>query len=135
MSRSRRFVALWVASSISFAGVCQGAHAGELISAEQVLARTAAAEAVGDARARLLAVLDRHDVAEALVVRGVRVEDARSRVAALTDAEATALVAEIDRAPAGAGELIGTLILVFVALVFSDILGFTRIFPFLRPAR
>jgi hypothetical protein len=90
---------------------------------------------LGDARAQLLAVLERADVAAALVERGVSVEQARERVAALTDAEAAGLVAEIDRAPAGGNEIIGTLILVFVVLVFSDILGFTRIFPFLRPAR
>jgi hypothetical protein len=135
MSRSGRFVATWVALSIGFAGLAQSAHAGGLITAEQVVARTVAATPPGDARAQLLAVLERADVAAALVERGVSVEQARERVAALTDPEAAALVAEIDRAPAGGSEIIGTLILVFVVLVFSDILGFTRIFPFLRPAR
>jgi len=45
------------------------------------------------------------------------------------------LAAEIDQAPAGASELIGTLALVFVVLLFTDILGYTHIFPFVKPIR
>ncbi|MET0335090.1 MAG: PA2779 family protein [Rhizobacter sp.] len=135
MSRSRRFLAACLASSISFAGFCQSAQAGGLITAEQVVVRSAPSATVLDVRAQLLAVLDRSDVAAALVERGVNVDQARERVAALTDAEAAQLLADIDHAPAGANEFIGTAVLIFVALVFSDILGFTRIFPFLRKAR
>jgi hypothetical protein len=134
LTNPRRFLALCVALSLA---AVQSAQAVELISAEQVVQRQQAAATGGEApRERLRAVLDRSDVAAGLVERGVSLEQARERVAALTDAEASALLAEIDRAPAGAsGEIIGTLILVLVVLVFSDILGFTRIFPFLRPAR
>lgn len=129
LTKTRRLVALCVALALS---AVQTAQAVELIGAEQVVQR----ELQSDTQARLHAVLERSDVAAALADRGVTVEQARARVAALTDAEAAQLLAEIDKAPAGAsGELIGTLILVFVILVFSDILGFTRIFPFLRPAR
>ncbi|MBX3620097.1 MAG: PA2779 family protein [Rhizobacter sp.] len=135
MTRPSRIMATVVAASISYAGLAQTAQAGGLISAEQVVQRQAQAHAVGDERTRLLQVLDRADVAASLAARGVDADEARARVAALSDAEAAQLMAEIDRAPAGASELIGTLILVFVLLVFSDLLGFTRIFPFLRPAR
>lgn len=135
MTRRTRFMATVVAVCISYAGLAQTAQAVELISAEQVAQGQAQVAAVGDERTRLLQVLDRADVAASLVARGVSVEQARARVAALSDAEAAQLMAQIDSAPAGASELIGTLILVFVLLVFSDLLGFTRIFPFLRPAR
>ena len=134
MSRTRRCITTFVAACIGFAGFAQTAQAGGLISAEQVAAsvglRTSA-----DHRARVLAALERADVAAALVEHGVSLDQARSRVAALTDAEAASLAAEIDKAPAGASELVGTLILVFVLLVFSDILGYTRIFPFIKPIR
>ena len=70
-----------------------------------------------------------------LVEHGVSVDQARLRVGALTDAEVARLAAEIDKAPAGASELIGTVILVFVLLVFTDILGYTRIFPFIKSNR
>ncbi len=129
IATTRRFLALCLASCL---GVVQSAQAIELIGAEAVVRATAQP----DARERLQRTLDRADVAAALAERGVAVDEARARVAALTEAEAAWLQAEIDRAPAGAsGEVIGTLVLVFVVLVFSDILGFTRIFPFLRPAR
>ncbi len=133
MTKPRRLIALCVALSL---GLVQSAHAVELIGAEQVVQREQQAAPASDVRASLRAALERSDVATALAERGVSAEQARSRVAALTDAEAAQLLAEIDKAPAGAsGELIGTLILVFFILVFSDILGFTHIFPFLRPAR
>ncbi|HEY0820888.1 MAG TPA: PA2779 family protein [Rhizobacter sp.] len=129
MTKPRRLLALCLALSLGFV---QSVQAVELITAEQVVQRAPSSEV----QARLHATLDRSDVAAALAERGVTVEQARARVAALSDAEAAQLLAEIDKAPAGAsGELIGTVILVFVILVFSDILGFTRIFPFLRPAR
>lgn len=134
MTRTRRCIATFVAVCIGFGGLVQTARAGGLISAEQVAAsgglRTAA-----DHRARLLASLERADVAAALVERGVSVDEARLRVAALSDAEAARLGAEIDQVPAGASELIGTVILVFVLLVFTDILGYTRIFPFIKSNR
>ncbi len=134
MTRTRRCIATFVAACIGFGGVAPTAQAGGLISAEQVAASVGLRSATDD-RARLLATLERADVAAGLVARGVSVDQARLRVAALSDAEAAQLAAEIDKAPAGAGELIGTLILVFVVLVFTDIFGYTRIFPFIKSNR
>jgi hypothetical protein len=134
MTRTRRCIATFVAACVGFGGLAQTAQAGGLISAEQVAAGVGLRTPT-DHRAQLLAVLERDDVAAALVEHGVSLDQARLRVAALTDAEAARLAAEIDQAPAGASELIGTLVLVFVLLVFSDILGYTRIFPFIKPIR
>lgn len=136
----RRLLAACVAASVFHTGWVQ---AGELISAEQVVQRQAAVVPAGevrvgpvlDAHARLQQLLDRSDVTTALIERGVDPDQARDRVAALTDAQAAQLLAGIDSAPAGASEVVGTVVLVGVLLVFSDILGFTRLFPFLRPAR
>ncbi len=132
MTKTRRIVAALVATCIGFV---QAAQAGGLITTEQVAAsqglRTAAEE-----RALVMATLERADVSAALVERGVSLAQARARVAAMTDAEAARLAAEIDKSPAGgASELIGTLALVFVVLLFTDILGYTHIFPFIHPAR
>lgn len=134
MTRTRRFIATFVAACIGFGGLAQSAQAGGLIGAEQVAASEGLRSAA-DHRARLLATLERDDVAAALVARGVSVEQARLRVAALSDAEAAQLAAEIDKAPAGASELVGTVALVFVLLIFTDILGYTRIFPFIKSNR
>ncbi len=134
MTRTRRCIASFVAACIGLGGLAQTAQAGGLISAEQV-ATSEGLRSAADHRAQLLATLERADVAAVLVARGVSVDQARLRVGALTDAEAAQLAAEIDKAPAGASELIGTLILVFVLLIFTDIFGYTRIFPFIKSNR
>jgi hypothetical protein len=61
----------------------------------------------------------------------------KARVAALTDDEVAQLAAKIDSLPAGAdgGGLIGALVLIFIVLLITDILGLTKIFPFTRPIR
>jgi hypothetical protein len=40
----------------------------------------------------------------------------------------------VDQAPAGAG-VVGTLFTVFLILLVTDILGFTKVFPFTRAIR
>ena len=134
MTTSRRFIATLVAGCLVFAGFVQTAEARGLITTEQVAASSGLRTAA-DQRAQVLAALERADVSAALAERGVSLVQARERVAALTDAEVSVLAAEIDQAPAGASELIGTLVLVFVVLLFTDILGYTHIFPFVKPIR
>jgi hypothetical protein len=104
-----------------------------VISTEQVAAAQAPAER-SEGHARLNATLDRADVAAALQARGVDPLAARERVASLTDDEAAALATEIDRAPAG-GDVVGTIVFIFVLLLITDILGFTKIYPFTRSIR
>ncbi len=125
----------WVlASSLSFAGLMQSAQAG-VIGAEEVAAAQAAAPVEGSARAGLLQHLDRADVQAALQARGLDPAQARARVNALTDAEAQLLLDQIDAAPAGASDLLGALIFIFVLLLVTDILGLTKVFPFTRSVR
>lgn len=130
----RRIVAALVAMSLSWAGMVQAAATGAaaaaplpLIGAEQVVA-------ANSGRAQLEQALQRADVVAALQARGVSVDAARDRVAALTDAEAAQVAAEIDKAPAG-GDAIGVIVFIFVLLLLTDILGFTKIFPFTRSIR
>jgi hypothetical protein len=54
-------------------------------------------------RERVLMLLDRPDVAAQLEAYGVKPSDAKARIAALNDAEAARLSADIDKALAGAG--------------------------------
>jgi hypothetical protein len=107
----------------------QSAHAA-LITTEQVAAHHMRTQ--DSTHQKILTLLQRADVAQALADRGVSPAQARARVMRLTDAEAQTLAADIDRAPAGAGGLIGTVILVTVLLMFTDIMGYTHLFPFLH---
>lgn len=91
-------------------------------------------ERADDVRVRLDALLDRDQVIEALQAQGVSPQIARERLAALTDDEVLQLQHDIEQAPAGAG-LLGATVFVFLVLLATDILGFTKVFPFTRPAR
>jgi hypothetical protein len=133
MTPMRRALSWLLAASLSYAGAIQGAQAA-LIGTEQVAAANATGVA-GDAQAQLARVLERDDVVAALSQRGVSVEQARARVAALSDAEAAHVLAQVDAAPAGGNDVLGTLVFIFVLLLITDILGFTKIFPFTRSVR
>lgn len=131
MSFFRRCTAAAVATSLALAGTSFAAPAHtSLIGTEQLASTLAPSES----RVRLLAALDRADLAAALQVRGVAASDVRLRVNALTDDEAAQLAAQIDQAPAGA-DIVGTLFTVFIILLVTDILGLTKVFPFTRSVR
>lgn len=84
---------------------------------------------------RIAGFLERTDVQEQLRVRGVDPAEARARAAALTDAEAAQVVSNIDQLPAGGVGIIGAILIVFLVLLLTDILGYTKVFPFTKPMR
>ncbi len=103
------------------------------ISAATLAAESAAVDTARPGE-RLQSLLQRDEVRQALIERGVNPADAADRVASLTDEQADQLLAEIDSAPAGAG-IIETAVFVFLVLLFTDILGFTKVFSFTRSIR
>jgi hypothetical protein len=129
----RRTIACLLAFSVSGTAFVQGVQAA-VIGTEQLAVAQAGSTSPAQGRSRLQAALERADVVAALQARGVDPDAARQRVARLTDAEADELAARIDSAPAG-GDVLGTIVFIFVLLLVTDILGFTRIFPFTRPIR
>jgi len=82
-------------------------------------------------RASLLAMLDRDDMRQQLVERGVDPDYAKQRVAALSDAQVKEIKDSIDSMPAGSG-VVGILIAVLLVLVILDIVGVTNIFNFIN---
>ena len=82
-------------------------------------------------RDKLSSFLARDDVQRGLQSQGVDPDAARARVAALTDAEAADLAGRVDKAPAG-GEILGVIFTIFLVLLITDILGWTKVFPFTR---
>jgi hypothetical protein len=105
-----------------------------MISAEQVAGKTLSVGGEQD-RARIVSALSREDVQAALVARGIDPIEAKGRVAALTDDEASLMASQLDTAVAGGNGIIGAIVLVFLVLLLTDILGFTKIFPFTRSVR
>jgi hypothetical protein len=89
------------------------------------------------ARGRLGALFDRADVRAELERRGVSATEAKKRIDALSDDEVEHLAGRLDSLPAG-GDVEGVLwiaFLVFLVLLVTDILGFTKVFSFTRPAK
>ena len=101
-----------------------------MISTEAVLA----AQNRQAAEDKVQLALARDDVNKQLQKMGVNPDDARQRVAALSDQELAGLSDRIDRLPAG-GDFFGTVGLIFIILLITDLLGFTKIFPFTRAQR
>ncbi|WP_211097355.1 MULTISPECIES: PA2779 family protein [Oxalobacteraceae] len=116
-------------SAFTFVGFTQTVQAA-MIGTDQVLAANAAQQN----KERIAAALDRPEVMAQLEKMGVNKSDAQARVAALTDAEAATLANQIDTLPAG-GDVVGALVLIFVVLLVTDILGLTKVFPFTRSKR
>ncbi len=112
--------------------VCMGGLAAPL----PVLAGIVSTETVvaGAERERLAEFIDRSDVRERLQALGVDPASAKARVAALSDDEAAQLAAQIDTMPAG-GDVLSVALIVFLVLLFTDIMGYTKVFPFTRSAR
>jgi len=125
MSRFRRMVARIVIVCLGSTGLVLPAHAG-IVSSEALVA--------GTQQERLASLLERGDVRARLQAYGVDPVQAQERVAALSDEEAARLAAQIDALPAG-GDALGVALIVFLVLLFTDIMGYTKIFPFTRSMR
>jgi hypothetical protein len=137
MNFKNRSVAMMVAASLSYAGLLHSAQAA-LVGTEQVAAAQGVVSVDAEAaaqRAHVLSYLDRADVAAGLAEKGVSADQARERVAALTDAEVSQLAHTLDTAPAGASDVLGVIVFVFLILLLTDILGLTKVFPFTRSVR
>jgi hypothetical protein len=132
MIMAKRFLSAFVALSIFFTGSIQTVQAA-MVSTDQVAESAITVKGEQD-RAKIVAMLSRDDMQSALEARGIDPVEAKSRVAALTDEEANSLATQLDKAPAGGG-IIGAVVLVFLVLLLTDILGFTKIFPFTRSVR
>lgn len=89
------------------------------------------AEFAPDTRAEQLERIDsffaQQQVRDLLEGQGVNPDDARARVAALSDAELAMVSQQIDELPAGAGAL-AVIGIVFLILVILEIVGVTNVF-------
>src|SRR3989442_8339571 len=126
IARLRRLIAGLLIVSIAGIGVPLPAHAG--------IVPTGAALASAE-RDRIASMLERADGRAQLEAYGVGAADVKGRVAALTDEEAVRLAGKLDSLPAGGDGIIGALVLIFVVLLITDILGLTKVFPFTRPIK
>lgn len=112
--------------------VCMGGLSAPLPALAGIVSTDAVV--AGVERERLAGMLERSEVQERLLALGVDPANARARVAALSDAEAALLAAQLDELPAG-GDILWAAVLIFLVLLVTDMMGYTKIFPFTRSAR
>ena len=89
-------------------------------------------------RERVAAFLGREDVQKVLGQQGIAPEEARKRVASLSDAELAKVSQAMEKLPAGGdglGSIVGAALFIFVLLLITDILGLTHVFTFVNHRR
>lgn len=118
----------FLAVSLNFLGLAQAAPA--LITTQEV----ATASADQD-RSLVVSTLQRQDLQDKFIQLGVNPADVEQRVAALSDEEVSRLADQIRSAPAGGVSVLGFLLVIFIVLLITDILGYTKVFPFVKPMK
>lgn len=111
---------------------------GMMVPAHAAIMPTEAVTAsAGAERAKVLAFLAREDVQKQLQANGVAPQAALERAQAMSDADVQQLAGKIDSLPVGAdgGSILGVLLTIFIVLLITDVLGFTKVFPFTRSLR
>lgn len=132
-SLAKRAIASTLIVSCSLMALPMHANA-QVVPTDALVQQDAPAGTAADSRVRVNAFFAREDVRQAMVKEGVNPADAQSRVDAMSDDEIRALDGRIAQAPAG-GDVLGVIFAVFVILLVTDILGFTKVFPFTRSIR
>jgi len=124
--RRCRFLTALLAVSILFVSVQPAVNAAIVSTSDLV-----ATEQSQIGREYLLNALEREEVRTALTSQGVDLEMAKARVSSMTDDEVRLLNQKMDEMPAG-GSVVGAVVLVFLVLLFTDIMGWTDVFPFVN---
>lgn len=130
-SKGFRLIAVFMtALMFAIAGPYQAAVAA-MIPTESSLATADAS----NARENIKSFLARPDVQRHLIARGIDPEEAKARIESLTDSEALAVSQHIDNLPAGGNGVeivVVAILLVFLILLLTDLLGLTNVFPFVK---
>lgn len=114
--------------SLSLLSVSLGNVQAAVVSNDQVILKTHQLED----KATLLQAVQREDVQQQLSSMGVSAADIESRINQMTHEEVAQLNQHMAELPAGEGVL-GTIVLIFLVFVITDVIGATDIFPFIHP--
>lgn len=102
-----------------------------MIGTETVMTLTKAQ----DVRKNLNEFLSREDVKAVMISQGISPIEAKARVDSLSDAEIMQIADKMDQLPSGGsdfGVVVGAVLIIFIVLLITDILGYTHVFSFVR---
>ncbi len=86
-------------------------------------------------RENLHKFLERKDVQGMMMAQGISPIEAKARVDCLSDAEVMQIADKMDQLPSGGdgiGAIVGAILIIFLVLLLTDILGYTDVFPFVK---
>ena len=127
----RRTLAIGLAILMAMTTLPMGTAQAKMVTTDQVIEQSAASHDRDQVRDFLL----REDVQQQLTQLGVDPAEAAERVAGLSDEEVRQIVGQLDELPAGeggVGVIVGAILIVFLVLLITDLLGLTDVYPFVN---
>ena len=127
----RRTLAVGLAILMAMTTLPMGLAQAKMVTTDQVIEQSTSS----DDRAQVRDFLMREDVQQQLALLGVDPDEAAERVAGLSDEEIQQIVGQLDDLPAGEGGLgvvVGAILIIFLVLLITDLLGLTDVFPFVK---
>ena len=128
---SKRAVAAAMALLMAMTSMPIGVAQAEMVTTDQVIEQVNPPED----RTRVMDFMLRDDVQQQLTILGVDPEEAARRVASLSDEEIQQIAGRLEEMPAGeggVGPIVGAILIIFLVLLVTDLLGLTDRFPFVK---
>ncbi len=131
MKSSKRVVAVAMAMLMAMTSMPIGIANAEMVTTDTVIQNYNSTED----RTQVMDFMLREDVQQQLTTLGVDPEEAARRVASLSDEEIQQIAGRLEELPAGeggVGAIVGVILIIFLVLLVTDLLGLTDIYPFVK---
>ncbi len=131
MKSSKRVVAVAMAVLMAMASMPIGVAKAEMVTTDTVIQNYNSTED----RTQVMDFMLREDVQQQLTTLGVDPEEAARRVASLSDEEIQGIAGRLEELPAGeggVGPIVGAIVIIFLVLLVTDLLGLTDVFSFVK---
>ena len=134
LRRSMKTLALFMVLVMAATSLPVSFTQAAMVGTDQAIEQAAAA----DDRARVMDFMAREDVRRQMIALGIDPDEAANRAASLSDAEIQQIAGNLDELPAGEGAvgvIVGAILIIFLVLLITDLLGLTNVFPFVKSQR
>ena len=134
LRQSARAIAVCMAIVMLMTSLPYNYAQAAMVSTDQVVTQS---EVAGD-RARVMQFMAREDVRQQLQALGIDPDEAARRTESLSDDEIQQIADKMDEMPAGQsviGVLVFVVVVLFLVLLITDLLGVTDVFPFINKRR
>jgi len=131
LSHSLRAIAIGMAIVMLVTSLPINFARAAMVTTDQLVAQS---ELAGE-RERVLRFMAREDVRQQLQALGIDPDEAARRANTLSDDEVRQIAGRLDQLPAGqstVGILVGAILILFLVLLITDLMGVTDVFPFVK---